>query len=377
MVVGSRSWYTLIIDPLIPDISVEVVGQFSLVIIPHSHISEIVIQPQRKQLFYFLLTWTRQTSQRNRPMTMVTTKFSLWMTVASVNAISSRMWHFVQILWRPTDDLTLSLLVPAGAHGFAGAPLITRGPGPAAVIARVVGHVLRTLEDALWAVADGAVEAEQLGEAEPGAAVVAADGGAVAVLRAALPGAGVAVAAGLALAGAWLVQVAGVGEGARWLVPREVLTFWDRLTLSLTHKNSLEKIGTNFSLRKAPRKMTVISVCKKRERQIATSWQKHDGRPGWKFFCDFFCLPLGHCCLLQHWHWNTRANLPHAHCMHILKHTVNVCLNRHCSHYCCYSAQRRSRFEPLKSPQKHNRTMSELPKSYCPYSIVSLLLVLF
>ena len=76
---------------------------------------------------------------------------------------------------------------------------------------------------------DRGVGGVELGEAEPGAAVVCPDGAAVLVVGLAVLGAGVAVMAVLVLCGTLGEEVARVGDGAGRAVVREVAAVGVRL----------------------------------------------------------------------------------------------------------------------------------------------------
>ena len=76
---------------------------------------------------------------------------------------------------------------------------------------------------------DRGVGGVELGEAEPGAAVVCPDGAAVLVVWLAVLGAGVAVVAVLVARGALGEEVARVGDGAGRAVVREVAAVGVRL----------------------------------------------------------------------------------------------------------------------------------------------------
>ncbi len=152
---------------------------------------------------------------------------------------------------RPAHDPPVPIDVPPLANGRAEASLLPRRPAPDAVLADVVGDVLRALEDAPGAVRHRVVQRPHLREAEPGAAKVRLDGPAVAVGRGgAVPGSAVASAAGarLRLGGALRVEVAGVGEDAARVVPREVLALGGQLALELTHLDALRKNGEDKML---------------------------------------------------------------------------------------------------------------------------------
>ena len=76
---------------------------------------------------------------------------------------------------------------------------------------------------------DRGVGGVELGEAEPGAAVVRPDGSAVLVVGLAVLGAGVTVVAVLVLCGTLGEEVARVGDGAGGAVVREVAAVGVRL----------------------------------------------------------------------------------------------------------------------------------------------------
>lgn len=76
------------------------------------------------------------------------------MSMACVYAVRSRVAWLVQVLRRPAEDLPVLVLIPDRPHGVAGAALLPGRPGPLPVLADVVGHVLRTLENAARPVLD-------------------------------------------------------------------------------------------------------------------------------------------------------------------------------------------------------------------------------